>query len=157
MSISEQEVSTYRSDLVELLNGGFAPNVILLREFHYEKAGIILDGLHFSAWILLGHLHARHCDFLEFIKNPDQPMNLWRDAPWPEKYQPKTREEWDEAINKYEKDLHEMIAVVADPKTEIFKKHHDGRSISWAAMTVLHHTGYHIGQLKTIGRQLGVW
>ncbi|MDX5423418.1 MAG: hypothetical protein LPK14_14270, partial [Hymenobacteraceae bacterium] len=47
-----------REQLVELLRGGFAPNVILLREFDHTKAGIILDGLHFSAWILLGHIRA---------------------------------------------------------------------------------------------------
>ncbi|WP_255474063.1 hypothetical protein [Pontibacter qinzhouensis] len=38
-----------REHLVELLTGGFAPNVILLRAFDYKKAAILLDGLHFSA------------------------------------------------------------------------------------------------------------
>lgn len=157
MSISEQQLENHRSNLVELLKGGFAPNVILLREYDYKKAGTILEGLHFSAWVLLGHLHARHCAFLNFIKNPDQKLDLWPDAPWPDNYQPKSREEWDRAIDNYERDLQEMIAVVADPETDLFKIYNDGKSISWAAMTVLHHTGYHIGQLKTIGRQLGVW
>lgn len=157
MTISTQNIEHYRTDLLELLKGGFAPNVILLREFQYEKAGIILDGLHFSAWVLLGHLHARHCDFLKFIKHPDQKIDLWPDAPWPANHQPKTREEWNIAIDHYEKDLLEMIAVVADPSTDLFRTYQDEKNISWAAMTVLHHTGYHIGQLKTIGRQLGVW
>lgn len=156
-NISPKQIHNFRIHLVEFLKGGFAPNVILLREFQYEKAGIILEGLHFSAWVLLGHLHARHCDFLKFIKNPDQAINLWPDAPWPENYQPNTRKEWDRAIDHYEKDLHEMIAVVADTNTDLFKIYIDDKSITWAAMTVMHHTGYHIGQLKTIGRQLGVW
>lgn len=45
-----------RSHLTELLRGGFAPVVILLREFHVEKAGIVLDGLPFSAYSLLEHM-----------------------------------------------------------------------------------------------------
>jgi len=45
--LSELRVKEYRQQLVEFSKGGFAPNVILLREFHYEKAGEMLDGLHF--------------------------------------------------------------------------------------------------------------
>ena len=32
----------FRGHLTELLRGGFAPVVILLREFHFDKAGIVL-------------------------------------------------------------------------------------------------------------------
>ena len=155
--IPNKDILNHKASIAHLLEGGFAPNIILLREFQYEKVGIILDGLHFSAWILLGHLHSRHCDFLEFIKNPHKDINLWPEAPWPENYPPKSAQEWHKAIDRYEKDLQEMIAVVSNPKVDIFAQYQNGKSISWAAMTVLHHTGYHIGQLKTIGRQLGVW
>lgn len=147
----------YKSQLVELLQGGFAPNVILLKEFDYTKAGIILEGLHFSAWILLGHIHSRHDDFLEFMKNPGAGKETWPEAYWPENYQPKTKEEWETAIHNYKKELQEMIDLVSDPETDLFKEYTDGKTISWAALCVLHHTGYHIGQLKAIGRQLGVW
>lgn len=42
--------SQLREQLTDLLKGGFAPVVILLREFHYDKTGIVLPGLHFSAF-----------------------------------------------------------------------------------------------------------
>lgn len=146
----------YKSQLVDLLKGGFAPNVVLLREFQYEKAGIILEGLHFSAWILLGHLHHRHNHFLKFMKNPDAEFEPWPPAYWPKNYQPKNREEWDSVIDGYERDLKEMTQIIGDPNVDLFKDY-DGKNLSWAALIILHHTGYHIGQLKTIGRQLGVW
>lgn len=146
-----------REQLVEFLEGGFAPNVILLREFSYEKTGIILDGLHFSAWILLGHIRARQQVLLEFFKDPENNRDVWPDAPWPENHQPKNREEWDEAIGEYEKELQETINIIRDPKTPLLEPQTNGKTFSWAAMTILHHTGYHIGQLKTVGRQLGVW
>lgn len=147
----------FRNQIIENLRGGFAPNTILLREFHYSKAGIILEGLHFSAWILLGHIHERHKDFLKFVKNPNGEINLWPEAYWPANYQPKNEEEWNMAINAYEKDLNAMIDIMANPTTDLFKIHNRKYSISQAALMVAHHTGYHIGQLKTIGRQLGVW
>lgn len=143
--------------LVELLKGGFAPNVILLREFDHQKAGIILDGLHFSAWILLGHICARQKTIYDFIKDPSNHTQLWKDAHWPENYQPQSREEWDKAIDGYEKQLKKIINIVEKPKTPLFKIQKNGETIFGAAMILQHHTGYHIGQLKTIGRQLGVW
>lgn len=151
---NEQEL---REQLAELLEGGFAPNIILLREFDHKKAGVILDGLHFSAWILLGHIRARHQTFLQFMKYPSKEIDLWPQAEWPANHQPQNREEWDKAIDAYEAELKEMIDLVKNPENPLFERQANGRNLSWAAMTVLHHTSYHIGQLKTIGRQLGVW
>lgn len=155
--MNHNEEHELREQLAALLWGGFAPNITLLREFDDAKAGVILDGLHFSAWILLGHIRARHNTFLEFMKHPEKESDLWPEAEWPENHQPQSRKEWDKAIDDYEAQLKEMIALVKDPEIPLFEKQVNGRNFSWAAMTVLHHTGYHIGQLKTIGRQLGVW
>lgn len=146
-----------RAQLVELLKGGFAPNVILLREFKYDKAGVILDGLHFSAWILLGHIRARHQTLLNFMKAPADNPEVWPDAHWPENHVPQNEQEWNQAIDAYAAELDEMIQLVQNPETDLFAVQPNGETRSWAALTTLHHTGYHIGQLKTIGRQLGVW
>lgn len=146
-----------REQLVELLRGGFAPSVILLREFDYKKAGIMLDGLHFSAWILLGHIRARQNTLLNFMKDPENNSEVWPDAHWPENHIPASAQEWNSAIDEFEAELEEMIQLVLNSETDLFEQQLNGKTRSWAAMTTLHHTGYHIGQLKTIGRQLGVW
>lgn len=147
----------YRGQLEEFLRGGFAPSVILLREFDHRKAGIILEGLHFSAWILLGHVQARQLALLRFMRSPEVNQEVWDDAYWPENYQPERQEEWFAAIDKFAGELQEIIEVIRDPATDLFKIQPNGKSLSWAAMAVFHHNAYHIGQLKTIGRQLGVW
>ncbi|QCR21381.1 hypothetical protein [Pontibacter sp. SGAir0037] len=157
MASDEEMAALIREQLVELLIGGFAPNVILLREFDYKKAGIMLDGLHFSAWVLLGHMQARQRVLLDFMREPENNLNVWPDAPWPPNHSPATDQEWFNAINQFESDLQEMIALVKDPEADLFHVKSNGKTLSWAAMTALHHNGYHIGQLKTIGRQLGVW
>lgn len=146
-----------REQLVELLRGGFAPNVILLREFDYRKAGIVLDGLHFSAWVLLGHMQARQTTLLQFMQTPDHNHDVWPDAHWPENHQPESEAEWMQAIDAYEQVQQEMIRLVQNPDVDLFELLPNGKTRSWAAMTTLHHNGYHIGQLKTVGRQLGVW
>lgn len=146
-----------RKHLEELLVGGFAPNVILLQEFDHQKAAIILEGLHFSAWVLLGHMRERQRTLLNFMKDPEKNIEIWGDAIWPENHQPENRMEWENAINEFSKDMDEMISVVRNPHTDLYKVQSNGKTISWAAMACLHHNAYHIGQLKTIGRQLGVW
>ena len=143
--------------LEEFLRGGFAPTLTLLQEFDHKKAAILLDGLHFSAWILLGHMLERQRVLLNFIKDPEAYSEVWKDAYWPENHQPESREEWLGAIEEFSEELEEVIELVKRPETDLFKVHPNGKSLHWAAMAILHHNAYHIGQLKTIGRQLGVW
>lgn len=149
--------SLVRDQLAELLQGGFAPVVILLREFHYDKTGIVLDGLHFSAWSLLGHMHNRQTTLLNFMKDPESNLQVWPEAHWPENPVPDSEQAWHDAMDCFENDLEEMIRIVKNPESPLFEVQENGKTLSWAAMTTLHHNGYHIGQLKTIGRQLGVW
>lgn len=153
----KDEESLLREQLIELLIGGFAPNVILLREFSSEKAGVILDGLHFSAWVLLGHIKARQLVLLNFIKDPEKFPDVWPDASWPGNHEPQSRDEWDNAIDEYEIELQEIINLIHNPGTPLLEVQSNGKTFSWAALNLIHHTGYHIGQLKTIGRQLGIW
>ena len=143
--------------LEEFLRGGFAPNLILLQEFDHKKAAILLDGLHFSAWILLGHMRERQRVLLNFIKDPENISEVWEDAHWPENHQPESREEWLHAIEGFSEELEEVIMLIKQPDIDLFSIQPNGKSIHWAAMAVLHHNAYHIGQLKTVGRQVGVW
>lgn len=146
-----------REQICELLTGGFAPVVILLKEFAYEKTGIALDGLPFSVYSLLEHMRHRQNVLLRFMKNPEETLDVWPKAHWPENPVPKSREVWEESINSFEHDLREMMAIVQNQSVDLFAVHENGKTLSWAAMTAFHHNAYTIGQIKAIGRQLGVW
>lgn len=117
----------------------------------------MLDGLHFSAWILLGHIRARHRQILAFMQDPKKNQQIWQEAEWPKNHEPANREEWYAEIEEFQKEIKEMKKIILDRDISIFFIHENGKSFSDAAMISLHHTGYHIGQLKAIGRQLGVW
>lgn len=146
-----------RDHLAELLKGGFAPVVILLREFHYNKTDHMLDGLPFSTWSLLEHMRWRQRILLCFMKDPDSHQNVWPEPYWPDNPVPESESTWNKAIDSFEQDLSEVIAIVRDENTALFAEQGNGKSIYWAAVAILQHNAYHIGQIKAIGRQLGVW
>lgn len=146
-----------RNHLLELLRGGFAPVVILLREFRSDNAGIVLEGLHFSAWSLLRHMMHRQQILLNFMKDPEKNPNIWPEPYWPQDHIPKNEAEWKNTIEKFEKDLEEIIIIVRNPETNLHANTSNGKSLFWAAVANLQHNAYHIGQIKAVGRQLGVW
>lgn len=146
-----------RAQLVEMLKGGFAPVVTLLREFHYDKSGIVLEGLPFSAWSLLEHMRHRQRSLLNFMKDPESNPDVWPSAYWPESPVAENEQTWNNAIDSFEKDLKEMIRIVEKPDSRLFELQENGKTLSWAALATLHHNGYTIGQIKAVGRQLGVW
>lgn len=147
----------FKDHLIELLHGGFAPVVILLREFHFDKAGIVLDGLPFSAYSLLEHMRHRQQVLLQFMTNPTSSNDTWPEAYWPDDPIPHDEETWVGAIGKFEEELEEMIQLIEQNGEVLLQDFHDGKTLAWAAMTTFHHNAYTIGQIKAIGRQLGVW
>lgn len=146
-----------RTNLSELLKGGFAPVVALLREFPYEKTAIVLKGLPYSTWSLLEHMRRRQHILLLFMQAPEEHPDVWPEAYWPENPDPENEDAWNDAISNFEQDLTTIIEIVEDPVTPLFQQQENGKTLLWAAVATLQHNGYHIGQIKAIGRQLSVW
>src|SRR5690606_13035956 len=130
----EMSITTFHDHLVELLRGGFAPVVILLREFHFDKAGIVLNGLPFSAYALLEHMRHRQRVLLDFIRDPQGNRTTWPDAYWPADPVPQNEGVWLQTIATFERELEEMIRVIQNPESDLFKVHENGKSLAWAAM-----------------------
>lgn len=157
MDLKQEAGNIHKEEVAELLKGGFAPNVGLLREYPFSKAGIVLSGLPYSVWGLLEHMRWRQHIFLVFMREPHKNIDLWPAAYWPRDMQPGDEQQWEGLIIGFEKDLNEMIAIIQNSGPELFSPQPNGRSLYYAALANLHHNGYHIGQIKAIGRQLGVW
>lgn len=154
---ADNKIDVLTDHLIELLKGGFAPVVVLLEEFDFNKAGVALDGLPFSAWSLLEHMKHRQKVLLKFMKDPEHNPEVWPEAYWPEDPVPESEEAWNASIAGFEKDLKEMIDLVKDSNDKLYEVRSNGKTLAWAAMTAFHHNAYTIGQIKAIGRQLGVW
>lgn len=145
------------AELTNRLPGGFAPVVPLLREFHYHKAAVVLDGLPYSAWSLLEHMRHRQAVVLDFLRDPGRGADLWPPAYWPADPDPGSESAWHGAIAGFEQDLRAIIVHLERPVAPLFGRQPNGCTPFGAAIDVMQHNAYHIGQVKAIGRQLGVW
>ena len=66
---------------------------------------------------------------------------------------------WAKSIAAFQKDLEEMIALVKNPKADLYAKipHGDGQTILREALLLADHNSYHLGQLVDLRRALGAW
>jgi len=91
-----------------------------------------------SAWMLLEHMRIAQRDILE---------------------NPPSEAAWSASIKALNKDLQEMRALVANPRTDLFARipWGDGQTILREALLVADHNAYHLGQLVDVRRLLGAW
>ncbi len=66
---------------------------------------------------------------------------------------------WSKSIKSFQRDLKAMQALVANPKTDLYAPlpWGDGQTVLREALLVADHNAYHLGQLVTLRRLLGIW
>ena len=147
-----------RNHLVNLLRGGQAH-----LQFDDAVQGIPIalrgkrpKGAAHSPWELLEHLRIAQSDILEFSRNPKHKSPDWPEGYWPTLPAPPTRSAWKESADAFRADLEAMIALVRNPKTDLFAKlpHGTGQTLLREALLVADHNAYHLGQLATVKHQL---
>ena len=150
-----------REQLVYLLKGGGAHVHFMdaLEGFPEGKYGTFAAGMKHTGWQLLEHSRIAQWDILEFSRNakhvsPDFPGGYWPKAPIPP-----NDKAWEESVAAFERDLKAMVALVEDPKTDLFAKipHGEGQTILREALVLADHNSYHLGQLVDLRRALGAW
>ena len=149
-----------RENLVELLRGGHA-------HVTFEKALAGLDrkyrgarpgaGLH-SVWEELEHMRIAQEDILRYTLDP-----AWESPDWPGGYWPKTESpteaQWDSTISRFQADLEEVCALLADAGRDLTARipHGEGRTYLRQALLVADHNAYHLGQIVQARKLLGSW
>lgn len=145
--------------LAELLRGGDAarPTVDIMREFPFDKGGVVLDGLPYSAWSLIEHLRIAQDDILRFSRSSDYQEMNWPDDYWPDEPAPPGEDAWTASIDAFEADLEAMIELVLDPGRDLLAPFPwgDGQTLLREAVMLAEHNAYHSGQIVVIGRLLG--
>lgn len=152
-SLREHVVNLLTKDLA---HAGFDAAV---KDFPIERINDHIKGVEYSAWQLLFHMRAAQWDILDFSRNPDYKELEWPAAYWPAEEDVAGKEEWDAAIAAFRRDLAEMVAIVKDPKTDLFAKlpHGSGQTVLREALLIADHNAYHVGQLVLLRKLLGVW
>ncbi len=150
-----------REHLVNLLTKGQAHATFddAVADLAPELRGKVPKGAEHSPWQLLEHLRLAQWDILDFSRNPKYESRKWPDEYWPREKAPADEKAWDKSVRAFKQDLKEIVALVEDPKTDLFAKipHGDGQTILREAMLVADHNAYHVGQLVLVRRLLDAW
>jgi len=122
-----------------------------------ESRGRKPEGQPFTPWRLLEHIRISQWDILEFSKSAKHVSPPWPDGYWPGGDAPPNAAAWDQSVAQVERDLDGMARLIADPKTDLFKKipHGTGQTVLREALVLADHNSYHAGQLLVLKRLLG--
>ena len=150
-----------REDLLSLLDGRNA-HIDWKSSFKgipAESRGARPDGLPYSLWELLEHMRIAQWDILEFSRDAKHVSPEWPAGYWPGAPKPASAAAWEKSLKSFERDLAAMKKLVANPKTDLFAKipHGAGQTILREALLVADHNAYHLGQVLTVRRLLGIW
>ena len=150
-----------RKYLVWLLEGGNAHMSLddAIEDLTASQINMVFPNSTYSFWGALEHIRRTQADILDFIKNPDYQDRDWPVDFWPERSTQATKADWDKTLRDYKKDLKELIAMVKDPKTDLYSKipHGSGQTIFREILLVADHTSYEIGEMATMRRVFGHW
>jgi hypothetical protein len=157
------EQASLRKQLIDLLHGGQAHATFddAVKDFPAEHRGAVLPKLPYSAWQLLEHLRISQRDILDFSAPPTRgyhPMR-WPQDYWPQSSEPPTADAWDHSIQVIHADLKTFIALIENPKSDLYKPFRwgEGQNLLREALLIADHNAYHLGELIVIRRLLGAW
>ena len=157
------EQAPLRKQLVALLNGGQAHATFedAVKDLPADLRASVPQNLPYSAWQLLEHLRITQRDILNFSAPPTggyHPIQ-WPADYWPKSPQPPNPQAWDQSIAAVHADRKSFIALIEDPKSDLFKPFRwgDGQNLLREALLIADHTAYHLGELIVLRRLLGVW
>ena len=154
--------ASLRRELIAALNGGNA---------HARFEDVVADfpanlqsekcGLPYSAWQLLEHIRLAQNDILRFSTNHDgsyREMNFPDDY-WPRSAAPSDAGAWEESVAAVIADREAMINLIRDPRHNLAAAFPwgDGQNLLREAILIVDHTSYHVGELVTLRRLLGIW
>ena len=152
-----------RRQLIALLKGGQAHVTFddAVKSFPVELRSKIPADLPYSAWQLIEHLRITQRDILNFSAPPTggyHPIK-WPDDYWPKSPEPPDNRAWDQSIATIHNDLKALIAIIENPKADLYKPFRwgDGQNLMREALLVADHTSYHLGELVVLRRLLGAW
>jgi hypothetical protein len=150
-----------RTHLLWLLKGGHAHVYFdrALTGLPAKQRATRPAGLPYSAWMLVEHMRIAQWDILEFSRDPRHVSPKWPEGYWPKTPAPPSAGAWAKSVAALRRDLRAMMALVKDPRTDLYARipHGDGQTILREALLVADHNAYHLGRLIVVRRLLGAW
>ena len=156
--MAKQETVPLRKHLDNLLRmkGAHVAFEAAVADFPVAHRGVRPAGAPHSAWELLEHMRLAQEDILDFSRNPAYREKKFPDDYWPATQEPPNEEAWDRSVQRFQSDLKEMQALIAETKHDLLAKipHGKGQTLLREALLVADHNAYHLGQLVFVRKTL---
>jgi hypothetical protein len=150
-----------RDHLVGVLRGGNAhmPFAEAVAEFPEMHINTKPPRVAYSFWHLLEHLRITQGDILDYLTQADYHAPAWPRNYWPALQTQATKQEWDESVVAFHRDLEAIISIVVDDRTDLFGPvpSSDEHTVLREVLIVADHNAYHIGELGILRQVTEAW
>jgi len=128
-------------------------------EMPLDKRGKRPEELPYSVWELVEHVRFAQRDILDYCRDSEYKAPDWPDAYWPDSKGPSSPEAWHRAISGVEEDRDALCDLIRSERLDLYDTvpSSDDNTFLRECLLVADHNAYHIGQIVTVRRQLGVW
>jgi len=112
-----------------------------------------------SPWELLEHMRLAQHDILDFSRNSAYQEMEWPKDYWPESPAPPSATAWDASVAAFRRDREALKQMALDTSLDLMQKipHGTGQTYLRELVLTADHTAYHVGQLVTVRKLLGIW
>jgi hypothetical protein len=146
--MSEQHI---RAQLVNMLTVGQAHMTFedAIRSFPPDEINARAANVEYTFWHLLEHLRLCQIDILDYIRNPNYQEPHFPDDLWPARDAVTDEAGWQKTIQQFLEDRAALVAVINDPKTDLYSQiphGYEGHTILREILVVADHNAYHIGE-----------
>jgi hypothetical protein len=114
----------------------------------------------YTFWHLLEHLRITQWDILDYCRNPNYKEIQWPRDYWPAKDATTDAAGWQKTIEQFQADRAALVAIVKDPKTDLYAAiphGSDGHTILREILVVADHNAYHIGEFGILRQVVKNW
>jgi DinB family protein len=150
-----------RNQIVGLLRGGNAhmPFAEAVADFPEGMINLRPRNVPYSFWHLLEHLRLTQLDILEYVTSADYREKEWPRDYWPASDAEATKQQWDETIARFNRDLEQLIGIVSDKSTDLFAPvpSNPEHNLLREMLIVADHNAYHVGELGILRQVEGAW
>ena len=121
--------------------------------------GVVPNGWEHSAWQLVEHIRIAQADILEFSITAKYNAKKWPDDYWPKASAPRNAAAWSKSIAEIRTDRKKLQQLAKNPRIDLTAEipHGTGQTYLREILLVAAHNSYHIGQIVSLRKQLGIW
>ena len=157
-NMAKQETFSLRKHLADLLRmkGAHLDLETAVSGLPAARRGTKPRGAPHTAWQLLEHMRLAQEDILDFSRNPKYQEKKFPDDYWPATEAPSSDDAWEKSIQQFQKDLTEILDLVADTKHDLLARipHGKGQTLLHEVLLVADHNAYHLGQLMFLRKMM---